>query len=150
MWKSFNESLKNIWKLEGRASRSEFWTFSCIVWVAALVINIPFGYRVNISFTDLIVSQVISILCLILTFSILVRRLNDRDINGKIHALVFYLWYFLSSFSILLMEIDLINLYLYMIFSFLSLPIMIYYLYQTCRRGSQGSNKHGVDPLAQP
>tara|TARA_B100000780_G_C21029033_1_gene412551 strand:+ start:119 stop:973 length:855 start_codon:yes stop_codon:yes gene_type:complete len=108
-----------IFNFSGRASRSEYWWFylASLVFVVVLPIVLIMAFNPNISESSLDDLTNIGYLTGLLTLSVSVRRLHDRDMSG---------W------AILLFLIPLVNIYI---------------LVQLCSRGTSGKNQYGEYPL---
>jgi uncharacterized membrane protein YhaH (DUF805 family) len=116
---AIRKGLSGYFTFEGRASRSEFWWFNLFALLVTYVI--PFGFCLIVPAASRMVGYAITLLILGLYLPLVtvsVRRLHDRNRSG-----LNYFWIFAPFFG----------------------PIVL--LIWFCRRGTEGENRFGPDPL---
>ncbi len=99
---------------EGRAARSEYWFFTLFLVLGSLVLT-----TLDIVLGIGVLSTIFSLIILIPSVAVSVRRLHDTDRSG---------WWYLLFF------IPLIG----------AIVLIIWF----CTRGNAGANRFGADPLA--
>ena len=107
-----------------RASRSEFWLFSLFITIGSIIVMFLDPMIAGVSFEESFgdplapLSFVFSIAIIIPSISLTARRLHDVNRSG---------WWMLLYFTIIGM-----------------IPL----LYWCCKKGDEGENQHGPNPLA--
>ena len=130
---SFIEALKSYflkWNdFKTRSSRSEYWWATLFIFFASYLIVFMTEFFIGVTFAfagfseDAIITLlgiatiVIQVLIIIASTALVVRRLHDVDKSG---------WWYLLIFTIIG-----------------AIPLLIWF----CRKGSDGGNKFGEDPL---
>jgi uncharacterized membrane protein YhaH (DUF805 family) len=113
----FSEAVRTCFSkyatFSGRAPRSEFWFFLLFCIVVQLV-----GEIIDKASSSLILGAIISLVLLLPTIAVSVRRLHDIDRTG---------WWYLLVFTVILWIL-----------------LLVWY----CMRGTVGPNRYGPDPLA--
>lgn len=113
--------MRNYVTFSGRAPRAEFWWFLLLTFVVQIVLSVLSGAA-----PPVMVIYVIAMLVLFLpSLAVYVRRLHDIDRSG---------WWVLIMLIMLIMLIPLINM----------IMVLVWYT----RKGAQGDNRFGPDPLA--
>ena len=145
---TFKKSVGYLFKLEGRAPRSEFWIFALLISLPWFAIYYALGYfGPQINNTNTLADIFAHLAGVMLFFGITTRRLNDRNLNGKIFASIYFAFGFLFSLfywpdEMAIFETD----EGFLIFSIANFLIYGFFLYQFVRRGTKGPNKYGDDP----
>ncbi len=89
----------NYCRFSGRASRSEFWWFWLFSWILAVVVSLIFSSSET---GNLIASSVVSLILLLPTLGLCVRRLHDIGKSGwclliglipLVGAIILIVWY---------------------------------------------------------
>ena len=120
---------------QSRSSRSEFWWFYAFSLIITLFDAIISSAVESIGY--LIISIIISIGIFIPFISLTIRRLHDIDLSG---------WWYLF-YSVVPLIIVLIALASSFYLIFISFFIYIYFVYLMVKKGTEGLNKFGNDPL---
>lgn len=159
--KWFVKCIRNYVNFKGRASRSEYWyfvLFSLIFMVVAMILDkLVFGNPNSLFYA------LFALFLFLPQLAVMVRRLHDTDRSGKI-----VLWYYLAaivwivlmfvtglSFMVAAMQGQAMGapsgtfLALVLIGSIVFLVWGIFFLVWFCKRGTEGENKYGPDPLSE-
>ena len=145
---TFKKSVGNLFKLKGRAPRSEFWIFSLFIGVPGSVIFYALNSALEFGGLQIKTALFIStVVFFVPFFGITTRRLNDRNYNGKILTSIYFAVVgFSQYFELFHPTVLYASVEMYLIYS-LSVTVMIcFFLYQFVRRGNKGPNKYGADP----
>lgn len=146
-------------KFSGRASRSEFWgfmLFSITVGYLAQLADLSILRLSEFDYLNFGVKSVIALLLLIPRTAVAVRRFHDTNMSSivpislevyisvpSLLATVSYFlpndWKFYNAFPI--------GEFNFGFFGLIVIPVALYYLYRVSRKGDQGPNKYGPDPL---
>jgi len=140
----------NFFNLKGRTRRLEFWTYVIFIQVLFGIIQGMHRQEGILTLGDQLIDMGLSMASVFWVFAIFARRLNDRNLNGKYHAIVFSIFCATNIISTeLYVDIEKLSEEIQLSYGAVCLIILLFYLYQTCRRGSEGENKYGEDPLPQ-
>lgn len=74
----YKQAISNYFKIEGRATRSEYWYFQLGNFIASLLLTLVD----MILFNDLVFTSLYSLFILIPSFTVSIRRLHDIDKSG--------------------------------------------------------------------
>ena len=105
-------------EFKGRAQRSEYWWFLLFTWGVAIVLSILDGFIFNSETGFGILGKIWSLVLIFPYIGVGVRRLHDLDKSG---------WWLLISFI-----------------PVIGLIVLIFWF---VRKGSDGENRFGSDPL---
>lgn len=126
---------KYLFKIQGRASRSEYWWFAlfiCLVNIASAVFWIfPPAVAASLNF-------LVGLVLFPASFGVTVRRLHDRNLSG---------WWLLTPLCLIvsgIMAAPAAQLALMDIFSFL---LCVAFIIVFCMPGQPGVNRFGANPL---
>jgi len=113
---------KNYANFSDRASRSEYWLFCLLIFIATIVLSIIDGLTgtYNIKSGHGLLNTIFSLAAFIPSIAVSVRRLHDVNKSG---------WWLLISLIPIIGAIWLLVLY--------------------CTKGTEGDNEFGSDPLQQ-
>ncbi|MBF7019579.1 DUF805 domain-containing protein [Staphylococcus sp. 18_1_E_LY] len=145
----------NALKIHGRARRKEFWypiLATLIIEIVASILNSVLPLPSWLTYT---IATVFSIVNLVPSFTVTVRRFHDLDMTMKIPVILF-VFSILADINDLIPSINIdftfnnvINIIIAVIFivivaAFLILGIIS--LAVCCTRGNEQSNKYGINP----
>ena len=122
---------------QSRSSRSEFWwfyAFTLLTYFFDAIIRTVSGESIGY----LIISIIISIGIFVPYISLTIRRFHDINLSGW-----WYLFYCVLPLAIILIAF-VSSLYL----MFLLLIMFIYFVYLMAKKGTEGPNEFGNDPLS--
>lgn len=157
---SFTQAVKsgiyNVFNIKGRASRSEFWWFSLFLGIVGFSLGFISGlFDVDILYKD-IVYELLHIALWIACMSITIRRLHDVNqsawwvivclICDVFFSIVYYIAHYIVGFD----NIDPYNsdVWFWIGISFYFWVIWTIVLLVFCaKKGTQGDNRFGADPL---
>ena len=137
---SITSSCNRLTDVKGRSSRSEFWFF--VILLTPIIVLPQYAIIELFGFSEYAVGIVFGLIQYLLFFSITVRRLNDRNKNGILYTL----FYYFISFVFIIISNEAVIIEYYLVISFVIFAVVIFYLYQFCRRGTLGPNRYGEDP----
>lgn len=102
-----------------RASRSEYWLFTLFLFILSVVVGFIEGL-LGVAWDDMLApgSTVLTIVTIIPALSVTVRRLHDVNRSG---------WWLLLCFTVV--------------------GILFPLLYWFCKKGDEGENQFGPDPI---
>ncbi|PCH97178.1 MAG: DUF805 domain-containing protein [Rhodobacteraceae bacterium] len=135
--------LRKYFVFQGRASRSEFWWFALATTVISIVLSIIEGWAFDLDYDAFMpISDTFSILTTIPSISVGCRRLHDINKSGW--------WQVLPIAPLILAGILYVTgigglITIGIIIAVLTIILLIYWF---VKKGAQGDNRFGADPLA--
>lgn len=145
----------NALKIHGRARRKEFWypfLATLIIEIVASILNSVLPLPSWLTYT---IATVFSIVNLVPSFTVTVRRFHDLDMTMKIPVILF-VFSILADINDLIPSINInltfnnvINIILAVIFIVIVAAFFIlgiFTLIVCCTRGNEQSNKYGINP----
>lgn len=137
---SFKTCTSKVFRMQGRASRSEFWWFMILVVPAALLaeilisalVNAVAGYEASLT-TAMVLGVILGLGAFIATITVTIRRLHDRDASGWMYIVIVLGSIVLGMIPVAGWALDLA----------FNIGVLIYFMF----RGTVGPNRFGPDPL---
>jgi uncharacterized membrane protein YhaH (DUF805 family) len=137
-----------FFKFNGRTNRGKFW-IAMLVYAAINIVLAIFGYATDQSPVFQAVNGILSIVILISSIAVGVKRLHDRDKSGW-YLLLFYLVPgILATIAIMVGTFMEDSTIIATLLGLLAFAICVWaFIELGCLRGTIGVNRYGPDPVA--
>jgi uncharacterized membrane protein YhaH (DUF805 family) len=137
-----------FFKFDGRVNRSRFW-IAALVLAALNVVLLLLGYATDQSGVFQAVNGMLSIVILICSIAVGVKRLHDRNKSGWYLLLFYFLPGVLAAAGVLIGEFVEDSTIIATALTLLAVALTVWAFVELgCLRGTVGANPYGPDPVA--
>jgi uncharacterized membrane protein YhaH (DUF805 family) len=137
-----------FFKFDGRVNRARFWIAALIFAVVNVALAI-LGYLTDQSGVFQAINGMLSIVILICSIAVGVKRLHDRNKSGWYLLLFYFLPGVLAAAGVLIGEFVEDSTIMATVLTLLAVALMVWAFVELgCLRGTVGANPYGPDPVA--
>jgi uncharacterized membrane protein YhaH (DUF805 family) len=137
-----------FFKFNGRANRAKFWT-AALIFTAINLVLVILGYVTDQSVVFQALNGMLSIVLLISSIAVSVKRLHDRNKSGWYLLLFYFVPGVLAAVSVLIGEFVEDSSIIATVLALLAFAIIVWVVIELgCLRGTVGVNQYGPDPVA--
>ena len=137
-----------FFKFNGRVNRARFW-IAALIFAAINVVLAILGYVTDQSVVFQALNGMLSIVLLISSIAVSVKRLHDRNKSGWYLLLFYFVPGVLAAASVLIGEFVEDSNIIATVLALLAVALMVWAFVEIgCLRGTIGANQYGPDPVA--
>ena len=137
-----------FFKFNGRVNRARFW-IAALIFTAINVVLAILGYVTDQSVVFQALNGMLSIVLLISSIAVSVKRLHDRNKSGWYLLLFYFVPGVLAAASVLIGEFVEDSNIIATVLALLAFAIIVWVVIELgCLRGTVGVNQYGPDPVA--
>jgi uncharacterized membrane protein YhaH (DUF805 family) len=137
-----------FFKFDGRVNRARFWAAGLVLAAINVVLAIV-GYLTDQNVIFQALNGMLSIVILIASLAVGVKRLHDRNKSGWYLLLFYFVPGVLAAAGVLIGEFMEDATMIATVLTFLAVAFMVWaFIELGCLRGTVGANPYGPDPVA--
>ena len=137
-----------FFKFDGRVNRARFWIAALIFTVVNVVLAI-LSYLTDQSGVFQAINGMLSIVILICSIAVGVKRLHDRNKSGWYLLLFYFVPCTLAALSVLIDAFVEDSIIIATVLALLAFALVVWaFIEMGCLRGTVGVNRYGPDPVA--